>query len=112
MLTSNRRLLIIVLTAVTAVIHFSRAAADPEIRVLFILNGLGYLALLGAYYAPQLSAQHSRVRAVFLGYTAVTILLYLVWVVMSGSWTFPLGPLDKVIEILLIGLLWRDKNEV
>jgi hypothetical protein len=78
---------------------------------LFILNGLGYLALLGAYYAPQLFAQRSRVRKLFVGYTAVTILFYLIWVVMSNDWTFPLGPLDKVIEILLIGLLLRDNNE-
>jgi len=34
--------------------------------------------------------------------------LYLVWGVMSGEWARPLGPIDKLVEVALISLLWRD----
>ncbi len=100
---------ILVLTVATAVIHFSRAAADPEITGLFVLNGLGYLVLAPAFLFPALRTHRSWVRWIFIGYVAVTILLYLVWGGMSGEWGVPLGPIDKVIEIGLIALLWREK---
>jgi len=100
---------ILVLTLATAVIHFSRAAAAPEIAGLFALNGLGYLALAIALFLPALSNYRSWVRWIFIGYSAVTVLLYMVWGGMSGEWSVPLGPLDKAIEIGLIALLWREK---
>ena len=100
---------ILVLTLATAVIHFSRAAADPQIAGLFALNGLGYLVLAIAFFLPALSKYRSWVRWIFIGYTAVTVLLYVVWGAMSGEWGVPLGPLDKAIEIGLIALLWREK---
>ncbi|MCI0396310.1 MAG: hypothetical protein L0322_15410, partial [Chloroflexi bacterium] len=107
----TRQWLIALLAVATAAVHFSRAAADPEIRILFILNGLGYLALAAALFLPlpQLQAQRGRIRWAFIGYTAVTILFYLIWGFMSGEWTVPLGPIDKVIEIILITLLWQEK---
>jgi hypothetical protein len=49
------------------------------------------------------------VRWALIGYTAVTIVLYGVWGAMSGDWTVPLGPIAKLIEGTLIGLLWRDR---
>ena len=102
--------LIIILTLLTALIHFSRAAADPEIRVLFLLNGLAYLILVAAYYAPVpvLQRQNRRIRSVFIAFTLLTIVLYFVWVAMSGEWNTPIGPIDKIIEILLVILLWRS----
>ncbi|HET9221802.1 MAG TPA: hypothetical protein VFO07_04825 [Roseiflexaceae bacterium] len=107
---SVQQIAIIVLALTTAAIHFSRAAADPEISVLFTLNGLGYLALVAALYAPlSLTASKRRLlRGILIGYTAVTIALYLVWGLMSGEWAIPLGPIDKLVEVALIGLLWRD----
>lgn len=47
------RVSIIVLVLATALIHFSRAVADPEIRVMFMLNDLGYLALGALLCLPQ-----------------------------------------------------------
>ena len=41
------QIVLIILTIITALIHFERAIQDPDIRILFILNGLGYFALLG-----------------------------------------------------------------
>lgn len=100
------------LTVATAAIHFARAAADPEIRVLFTLNGVGYLALAALLYVPlaQLGPYRHWVRWTLMGYAAVTVVLYGAWGAMSGEWTVPLGPIDKVIEVTLIGLLWRERR--
>ena len=104
---------IIALTIVTAAIHFSRAIADPEIRILFILNGLGYVALLSAIYLPipQFVGWRKRARWLLIGYAALTIILWGVWVAMSGEAT-ALGIVDKLIEITLIGLLWWQRRQV
>jgi hypothetical protein len=103
---------IIVLTVATAAIHFSRAIADPEIRVLFILNGLGYLALLSAIYLPfpWFAGRRKLAHRLLIGYVALTIILWGVWVAMSGEAT-ALGIVDKLIEIALIGLLWWQRRQ-
>lgn len=102
------QIVLMALTAITALIHFQRAMEDPDIRILFILNGLGYFALLAAFYLPAFQRFHSLVRWTFIGYTAVTILLYFVWVAMSGEWTIPLGPIDKLVEAAMIVILLRE----
>lgn len=108
--TRNRtsQITLVVLTVITALIHFERAIQDPDIRILFILNGLGYLALLAAFYMPMFQNQHKLVRWTFIIYTAVTILLYFVWVVMSGEWTVPLGPIAKLVEVAMIVIIYRE----
>jgi hypothetical protein len=67
---------IVLLTLVTALIHLQLAFPDP----MFILNGLGYLALLAALYLPipQLAPYRNIVRWVFIGYTALTLTLWLI----------------------------------
>ena len=100
---------IIVLTVTTAAIHFSRAIADPEIRLLFVLNGLGYLVLLAALYLPLFQRRRSLVLRVLMGYTAVTIVLFFVWGVISGEWQ-AIGLADKVIEVMLLLLLWQEER--
>lgn len=89
---------IALLTLATAIIHLQLAFPDP----VFILNGLGYLALLAALYLPipQLTQYRHLVRWVLLGYTALTIFL---WVLFGAS--TPIGYADKVIEVVLITLL-------
>jgi len=99
---------LILLTTFTALIHFQRAVEDPDIRVLFILNGLGYFALLAAFYLPAFQKFHRLVRWTFIVYTAITILLYFVWVAMSGEWTIPLGPVAKIVEGAMIMILLRE----
>jgi hypothetical protein len=93
---------IILLTVATAVIHFSLLFPDP----MFVLNGLGYLALLAAYFLPIafLQKNHSLVRWAYIGYTLVTIIA---WIVM-GDKTFMLGYITKLIEVALIALLFID----
>jgi hypothetical protein len=99
---------LIVLTVITALIHFERAIQDPDIRILFILNGLGYFALLAAFYLPMFQRFHNAVRWTFLAYTAITILLYFVWVAMSREWTIPPGPVAKIVETAMIVILLRE----
>ena len=96
---------IAVLVAVAAGIHFFRAVVDPDIRVLFVLNGLGFLAL-GAGVLLVASPRLRRwSRRILIGYAGVTVALYLVWAAMSGDWVVPWGPLAGAAELLLIWLL-------
>ena len=95
---------IIVLTIVTALIHISLVFPDPA----FILNGLGFLALLGALYLPipQLAAWHRQIRWLMIGYTALTIGL---WVAFGSR--IPIAYICKVDELLLIAcLLIEDRR--
>ena len=92
------RIGIIVLTLATAFIHLQLNFPDP----VFILNGLGYLALLAALYlpVPQLARYRNVVRLVLIGYAALTIFLW----VLVGART-PIGYIDKAMEVTLIALL-------
>jgi membrane-bound ClpP family serine protease len=89
---------IVLLTLATALIHLQLAFPDPA----FILNGLGYLALLAALYlpVPRMARYRNIVRWVLVGFTALTILLW----ILLGART-PIGYIDKAIEIALILLL-------
>ena len=95
---------IILLTIATAVVHFSLLFPD----VLFILNGLGYLALLAMLYLPisQLANYRHGVRWTLLGYTALTVIL---WVIMGSRTSF--AYIDKAIEVFLIILLWLESRQ-
>jgi hypothetical protein len=103
---------IIFFTLATALLHlslFPRLGPDP-----IALNGLGYLALLGAYFLPIsfLQQRHRLVWWIFLGYTVLTLIL---WVIM-GDKTFRLdfsnaaiGYYAKAAELFLIGFLLADR---
>jgi hypothetical protein len=92
------RIGIAALTLATALIHLQLNFPDP----VFILNGLGYLALLTALYlpVPQLARYRNVVRLVLVGYAALTIFLW----VLVGART-PIGYIDKAMEVTLISLL-------
>jgi hypothetical protein len=89
---------IVLLTLATALIHLQLAFPDPA----FILNGLGYLTLLVALYlpVPRVARYRNTVRWVLIGFTALTISLW----ILLGARTL-IGYIDKIIEILLIILL-------
>jgi hypothetical protein len=103
---------IFLLTLATALIHLVLAfTAIPYFGlnfgvVLFILNGLGYLVLLGALQLPipQLSSFRSLARWALVAYAALTIVL---WVIIAPVYDF-IGYTDKAIEIALIVLLIAD----
>lgn len=95
------RIGIVLLTLATALIHLQLNFPDP----VFILNGVGYLALLAALVlpVPQVVRHRNAVRWVLIGYTALTIFLW----ILFGART-PIGYTDKTIEVVLISLLLLD----
>jgi hypothetical protein len=96
---------IIILTVATALIHLVVAFIYPPVMVLFILNALGYLALLAGYFLPQFARYHNVIRWLLIAFTAVTIIGYFA---VNGFKMDPLGLITKAIEVALIVLLWLD----
>jgi hypothetical protein len=98
---------IILLTAATAVIHFTRNFPD----VIFILNGLGYLGLLATLYLPLpgLAERRGLARYGLMGFAVLTILA---WIVMGNKHlaTGYVGYITKALEIVLIILLWVENQ--
>jgi hypothetical protein len=90
---------VIVLTVGTALIHLYLGLQGFP---LFILNGLGYLGLLAALILPipVISDYRSLTRWVLVGYTALTIFL---WILVGAR--NAIGYADKIIELALIVLL-------
>lgn len=96
----------------TAFLHlslFSKMGFDP-----IVLNGLGYLALLGAYFLPIpfLRQRHKMAWWTLAGYTVLTIIL---WVIMGdkhfvAGTSSAIGYYAKIAEVILLGFLWADKS--
>ena len=122
---TNKHYGIIFAALVTAVLHFAAAfdkilfpeGADP----LFLLNGVGYLGLLGAYFLPIAFFQqkHNLVRMGFMGFAALTIAAWIfIWVIqyviIQGTPFFShdsiYGVPAKIAEVILIFLLRSDKQ--
>ena len=101
---------IILLTLATAALHLYLAFAAIVYMgfnfgiMLFIFNGLGYLALLAALQLPQVARFRGAARWVLVAYTALTIVLFFV---MAPTYTI-IGYVDKAIEVALIALLLAD----
>jgi hypothetical protein len=116
---------IIVLILATAILHlaasfdrvlFPDGVPDP----LFLLNGLGYLGLLGAYFLPIpfFQQRHKLVWQVLFGYVILTIVAWLViWVginvIGNGVPFFSrdsiYGVPAKIIEVVLLSRLRMEK---
>ena len=116
---------IILLVLATAILHlaasfdrvlFPDGVPDP----LFLLNGLGYLGLLGAYFLPIpfFQQRHKLVWQVLFGYVILTIVAWIViWVginvIGNGVQFFSrdsiYGVPAKIIEVILLTQLWRVK---
>lgn len=101
---------ILILAVVTALIHLVLGVGSlPDfLGIAFILNTIGYLALMYALlWKPSfLKGQEGMVRWAFLGFTALTFVLYFVFQ-GAGAFSSPLGLLTKLDEALLIFSLWR-----
>ena len=82
--------------------------------IMFTLNGLGYVGLLGAYFLPIAFFQQ-RHKLVWWGMVGYTILTIVLWVIMgdkqfvagTGS---AIGYYAKVSELILLAGLWFDKQ--
>jgi hypothetical protein len=108
---------ILIFAVITAIIHlglgFASMGEPGFFGEMFILNGIGYLALMYALlWTPSfLAGQKSLIRWVFIGYTALTFVLYFV---MNGAGAFMMdgspnlaGLFDKLVEALLVLSLFR-----
>ena len=101
---------IILFTLATAVLHI---ILFPDI--MFTLNGIGYLALLAAYFLPIpfLQEKHNLIWWLLVGYTALTIIL---WVIMGDKNFVPgtssaTGYYAKTAELLLLAFLFADRPQ-
>lgn len=113
-----RRTLIIILTLITTAIHVYFYTTGPgftltgpdKLFTFFLLNALGYLGLLGLLYLPLRlpDSLHRLVRPVFIGYTILTIVLYIIISAQSGIWSVPLAPIAKLDELILVTQLWAE----
>ena len=102
---------IILFGLATAFLHlslFSQMGLDP-----IVLNGLGYLALLGAYFLPIPFFQEKRnlVWWALLGYTVLTLVL---WIILGDKNFVPgtssaTGYYAKAAEVFLLAFLFADK---
>ena len=102
---------IIISNLATAYLHLSLfpiLGFDP-----IFLNGFGYLALLIAYLAPIpfLQQKHKLVWWGLVGYTALTLVL---WIVLGNkdfhaSTSAAIGYYAKVAELFLLGFLFADR---
>ena len=105
---NGKQIGIVLAALATAILHIT---LFPDI--VFTLNGLGYIGLLGAFLLPIPFLQQNRTLVwwAFVGYTALTIVL---WVIM-GDKNFVAGTSSatgyyaKVAEVILIILLWTEK---
>ena len=116
----------IILTGLaTAALHLGAALdkalfpAGPD--PLFILNSIGYVGLLGAYFLPIpfFQQRHNLVRWALIGFAILTILAWVfIWViqyVIIGGHPFfehdsLYGVPAKICEVILVGLLWSEKK--
>jgi hypothetical protein len=121
---TSRQYGIIALALITGILHLA-AAVDKQLfpdgpDPLFILNGLGYLGLLGAYFLPipLFQKNHNLVRQGFIGYTILTILAWIViWVGFSVirdhipffSHDSVYGVPAKIAEVFLLMMLRSDR---
>ncbi|MEI6291220.1 MAG: hypothetical protein WCP19_12380 [Chloroflexota bacterium] len=122
---TQKQIGITVTSLITAFLHLAAAfdrvlfpeGADP----LFILNGIGYLGLLGAYMLPIpfLAGKRQLIKKFMIGFAVVTILAWLyIWVyqyvILQGvpffsrdSWY---GVPAKISELILIVFLSMDDD--
>ncbi len=101
---------VIVLTVLTALIHLVLGMGffQDMLGKLFVLNGVGYLALLAAlYFLPQFAGQRALVRWALMAFAGVTIVA---WLVMNGDFGDMTALATKVIEVALIVALYLDSR--
>jgi|YNPMSStandDraft_1061717.scaffolds.fasta_scaffold44697_1 hypothetical protein len=97
--------LIVLFTLFTAGVHLYLGIIYYD--TLFVLNGLGYLGLLGALILPIPFIRDLRSvwRWLLVGYAALTIILYFV---INQLGVDTLGLVTKAAEVLLIVFLVVD----
>lgn len=118
---SNRGIRTVVLVSglTTAIVHLVvlniivfNSKGQPDL--LFSLNGLGYLTLLGMFFlAPGfVQEQWDFFHVAFMGFAAVTIVAFFILggTGFGGTEVDPLGYFTKVVEVVLIAALWIHRS--
>jgi hypothetical protein len=93
---------VICLTIATAAIHLYLGGP------LFLVNGLVYLALLAMLYMPALRRFRAITRIGLIAFTVITIVF---WVLYTRFAPDPIGYADKLIEVLLVGMLVLEMRQ-
>ena len=99
------RILVLILGAITALIHLGLGISSLGIPdatppgMLFVLNGIAYIVLAMAVAFDLLPGQRSLVHYALIAFAAVTIVAY--FVVNQGIGG-PLGWITKLDEVALI----------
>lgn len=102
----KRKVTVIMLTSASAWTHIALGMQIPF--ALLVLNGVGYIVLLtGHYFVPQLAPYRNQTRDALIAYTGTTIVGYFATCSIAGL-IGPVGILNKLIEVGLIGALWFD----
>jgi hypothetical protein len=96
------------LTVITAAIHLFlgiRFISDGFFGILFVLNGIGFLAILFLVLRPVsvFAGREALLHYGLIGFAAVTILA---WLVVNGDFTDVAGVATKVVELFLIVVTW------
>lgn len=104
---STLRLAIAILAIITAAIHLFLGIGmfGETLGKLFVLNAIGYVALLAAFWLDIPKGQAGLVRMLLMAFAAVTIVAY--FVVNGGdSFASVVGLITKLDELLLIVALY------
>jgi hypothetical protein len=104
---SLQRGLIVVLAAITAVVHLwlgigGLLNGDFSL-VMFVLNGLGFIGLLAAMFVPGIpifSTRRKLAGYLMIGFVALTFILF--FVVNGFSYWNAAAVIAKLAELLLI----------
>ena len=109
---ANLRFGIIGLTVATSLIHLSLGVGlSDSLDILFLLNGLGYLALMWTFFWTPgfIKVSKKLVYNTYLIFPIVTVVAYFVmW--GADSFSNPFGLVTKGIEVLLVVALWKHKS--
>lgn len=103
------QILLIIAILVTAVIHLGLGSdfLTNFGDIMFLFNGIGYIGLCALFLLPltMVKPYHENLRWVLMGYTALTIIL---WVVINGKLD-PVGITAKLAEVAIIAVLFIDR---
>jgi hypothetical protein len=101
---NSTRFIVIILGLFTAIVHLVILNISPDgVFPQFVLNGLGYFALLAAF---SLRIPKGQERLVHYGFMAFALITIIAWIAVGAR--TPLGYSTKAVEVLLIVFLWLD----
>jgi hypothetical protein len=115
---STLRWLIIIATVVTAIVHLALGlggifgGSPGGLDYIFVLNGLGYFALLAAVFVPNVpffAGKRALAHYLLIGFAAVTFILYFVF---NGFSSFgPAAIVSKLAELVIIVTTFMHLNQ-